>query len=60
MQGTETNPGSYWALLGTHGGGLWRPLDCSDDSDGADGESPGGGRVKKSPVYRRIFTDCTD
>ena len=37
---TQTNPGSYRALPGTHGGGLWRPLDCSDGSDGADDESP--------------------
>ena len=29
-----------YPLLRIGGGGIWRPLDCSDGSDGADDESP--------------------
>ena len=34
-------PGKLMGVTRDPRGGIWRPLDCSDGSDGADDESPG-------------------
>ena len=38
-------PGKLLGVTRDPRGGIWRPLDCSDGSDGADDESPAGKRV---------------
>ena len=35
-------PGKLLGVISDPRGGIWRPLDCSDGSDGADDESPAG------------------
>ena len=37
-------PGKLLGVTRDPRGGIWRPLDCSDGSDGADDESPAGER----------------
>ena len=37
-------PGKLLGVIRDPRGGIWRPLDCSDGSGGADDESPGGGK----------------
>ena len=38
--GYRDEPGKLLGVTRDPRGGIWRPLDCSDSMDGADGESP--------------------
>ena len=40
----QDKPGKLLGVTGDPRGGLWRPLDYSDGSDGADEKSPAGER----------------
>ena len=54
-------PGKLLGVTRDPRGGLWRPLDCSDGSDGAEDESPGREKQKGSygPTWSRALCLAT-